>query len=495
MTSPPAAGRAGPSAAVTADPHRQTSFPATPILLAWLATAAILSAGAGVLVLASDRFEYARPLLAIPSLELATGLVLCGLAYVALLPLIAASLRLPTKPRALLVSGLIVMGLAWRLAMLATTPALEDDFHRYLWDGAVTASGLNPYAHAPAEAGAHGTPARLLELAEAAGPVHGRINHPSLKTIYPPVAQAAFAAAYLASPFDLTAWRLVCVLGDVVTLTLLLAMLRHMGRSPLWVALYWWNPLLIKEMTNSAHMEAVLMPFVAAAVWLAMQARPRASAVALAFAAGTKLWPLLLAPILYRHLFGTPKVGAGVAAILAGSCAAWAAPILAGGLDASSGFIAYATYWQTNSALTPALVAAIKSLPELGADAPRTLARLALAAALVATIAALAWRPWRDAGDLARRMAFATTAIVLLSPAQFPWYLAWALPFAALHPLAAVLAASALAPLYYASFHTFTISSAPDVRYVIAVAIWVPVWAAFAWDVARARPLAGGEPR
>lgn len=47
---------------------------------------------------------------------------------------------------------MVGLGLAMRLVWFATAPPLEDDFYRYLWDGAAVASGRSPYALSPAQA-------------------------------------------------------------------------------------------------------------------------------------------------------------------------------------------------------------------------------------------------------------------------------------------------------------------------------------------------------
>jgi len=82
--------------------------------------------------------------------------------------------------------------------MLFTAPILEDDYYRYLWDGAVTANALNPYAYSPQQV-LKGTdiPVELTQLAEESGEVIHSINHPEIRTIYPPIAQAFFRAILL----------------------------------------------------------------------------------------------------------------------------------------------------------------------------------------------------------------------------------------------------------------------------------------------------------
>ena len=58
-------------------------------------------------------------------------------------------------------------------------------------------------------------PAGLDELLHEAGVILERINYPGLTTVYPPVAQAAFALAYWLKPWSLDAWRLVGRIGVV----------------------------------------------------------------------------------------------------------------------------------------------------------------------------------------------------------------------------------------------------------------------------------------
>lgn len=45
----------------------------------------------------------------------------------------------------------LVLGFAllFRVVLLWSDPIQEDDFYRYLWNGKVVASGLNPYRFAP----------------------------------------------------------------------------------------------------------------------------------------------------------------------------------------------------------------------------------------------------------------------------------------------------------------------------------------------------------
>lgn len=461
--------------------------PSAPLLFGWFGMAAAISAGCIAAIAIGPRFDedlaLARP--SMPILGFTLGLVALGLFALLLIPLIGHSRALSRGATRRLLATIALVGLLWRLALLASVPVLEIDYNRYLWDGGVTANGFNPYAVAPGQVSARGYDDALLALSQRAYPVFDHISYRNLKTIYPPVAQAAFAVAHIIEPWSLTAWRTVCIAADVATFALLVALLAAVGRSPLWVALYWWNPLVLKEVVNSAHMEAILMPLVLGALLLSVRGRHLAATTTLALAIGTKLWPVLLVPLILRPLYVAPPSLLAATAILTAMIGAFCVPIWLGGLDPTSGFVAFASDWNTNSALFPALRAGVASLAGLGAaDQPwaGTLVRFSLAMMLAAIAVATAWRPIRSSADLVSRAYLVTTALLVSSPAQFPWYALWVLPLAVLHPSRAWHLAAAILPLYYSAFHWRTIGQAAVFDDYVVWIIWIPVWLMLARD-------------
>ena len=91
--------------------------------------------------------------------------------------------------------------------------------------------------------------------------------------------------------------------------------------------------------------------------------------------------------------------------------------------------------------------------------------------------------PAADAADLVRRAAIIAAALVLASPAQYPWYAIWFLPFLPFLPLRCFLVLTVTLPLYYAFFH-FNARGAPETfRAIIVWMIWVPAWVALALDL------------
>jgi alpha-1,6-mannosyltransferase len=456
---------------------------ATSIAAKWCFGSLFLIAFAVVLAAVSPRFGYAYELDEMPIVWLTAGLVLAGLVYFFCLPpLIVESMACDRQVLRPVMLCMVAAGLGARLVLFASEPILEDDYQRYLWDGAVTANGHNPYTVSPYEARAQGT--ALSALAQEGDEVVRRINHSGLKTVYPPVTQGAFALAYMIKPWSLTAWRSVLLVFDLVTLALVLLLLGEAGRSPLWSALYWWNPIVIKELFNSAHMDAVVVAFALLALWLALRRWALASVSSLGLAVGAKLWPVFLLPVLlrqYRQIDARLCVGA--IAMFGATVTLWAIPLLSGGLDQQSGFLSYFSSWQTGSALFPALerIVAVAlgwmALPaEWGALVARMIAGLCLA--IVALL--VSRKPIADADDLLARASLVAAALVLLSPAQFPWYAIWFAPFLAFRPWTGFLLLTATFPLYYLDFY-FIGRDRPEIfTGWIVWAIWLPVWVALA---------------
>lgn len=419
-------------------------------------------------------FEHHRLLIDTPIVTFAVGLASAGVVALLLPSLIAHSADVSEDQRNRFLLGIVAGGLLLRLLMFWTPPALESDFYRYLWDGALSATGHNPYMYVPSKLDLPHVPQSIRDLAIEAGYIHDRINHAELRTIYPPIAQAFFALAYLAETWSLTAWRLVCLLCELATLGALYGLLRQLNRSALWLALYWWNPLIIKELLNAAHMEAVLLPFLAAAAFLAAKHRPILACVALALAAGVKVWPILLVPVVLRDLVYHPRrlfVAVTIVAAIVLACAA--APLLSG-LDESSGIAAYATGWRRNGGLI-VLLQAFFNLG-LDADLANLVSRVLITLGAGFAAVVVAWRPIVSRHDLVKRMMLVALAVLLLSPAQYPWYISWVLPFMAAAPVYGVFVLTALMPLYYTSFYFQLVGQQWIFQNVVVFAIWLPVW-------------------
>jgi len=364
--------------------------------------------------------------------------------------LLAAASRLSSIPptRAALIT-MCAVGVVMRLVWLGTLPPLEDDYYRYLWDGALVAHGLDPYAHAPATFFGQGTgPLAYARVAEGAQSELHRINFPEMRTIYPSVAQAAFALAHLIAPLKVDGLRLVFLAGELVTLWLLVGMLGRLGHSPLWSILYWWNPTVAYMLVGIVHVDALLPPFVLGAVLALSTGRSYTALALIGLGAGVKVWPLVLAPLVLWPLLRRPKELAKMAIWLAVVLAVAIGPVFFSALRPGSGLSAYAAGWSNNNAPYAWMHYAFYSVFGSWEAAERVL-RPMLALASAGLALAIAARGEPTLQSLAGRAMVVSAGTFYLSPAQFPWYVVWFLPLAGLCRNWPLLTASALLPTYY----------------------------------------------
>lgn len=376
-----------------------------------------------------------------------------------------------------LMASVAITGLAMRAVYIGAPALLEDDHYRYLLDGAMVAHGLNPYRFAPeALLAGTGLPDAVAALAAEGRAALLKINFPDLRTIYPGTAQLLFALAHKLAPWQLDGLRLVMMTLEAASAVLLVMLLRKSGKSPLWVALYWCNPLLVFTLSGQAHAEAALVPFVLGAMLAAHGQRAVVAGLLLGLAVGVKLWPILLVPMIGRWLGPLWLKGAvsfGLVVLM------MCAPLFMSTLQAGSGLVAYAGGWSNNNA--PYAWASYGMVQWLGAGVGERALRLAIAAVMATTALVLARRPVVDLADAVGRALCLSAVLFYLSPAQFPWYSAWFLPFAVLAGNRALILAAVTLPVYYLYFPMDAAGLRDAHGFGVAALHVVPVFTVLVW--------------
>lgn len=382
----------------------------------------------------------------------------------------------------------VAVGLACRLILLAGEPVAEDDYFRYLWDGAVLAAGHSPYGIVPADVLAgRGAPEIVALAAEGAGrDVLSLVAYADLPTIYPPLAQAGFALAHLVLPWDPMGWKLVILAADCVAALLIAGCARALRLGLLPLMIYWWNPILLRTVHEALHMEALLLLPLAAMLFLLARGKLETAAIALWAAIAAKLWPVLAVPILARRQGVSAANRASVLAVGFAGTAIVLAPML---IDGSS-LATFAGTWQRNDAIFAAIQSGVEALVlplfPYFADAG-AIARAVHGTAVIAVLAWVLRRPWNDVPDLCRACLSVVAVLFLCGPAVYPWYFLWMLPFLAIAPSWPLLLLSATLPLYDLRF---LYEAAPDAEAWKPIVTWaqiLPVLALGAWLFVRRR--------
>ncbi len=299
-------------------------------------------------------------------------------------------------------------GLAFRATLFPETPFLSDDYVRYLWDGIVQLDGLNPYRHAPAD------PA----LAGIDDALRARVNHPEVRTIYPPLAQLVFLAAAKISAGNVlilkAAW-MACDLGIAVLLYRLAPVRRRLS---MWM-LYWWSPLVVVEVYWNAHLDLLGVGFVVVLLTLARQISITSTRIGAAIAAASliKYFAVAFLPSAIRS-GRSLRVAAGFGLAIA----LLSAPYTSSGVaNMFEGLLTYAQHWRFHAGLYRALEWALVS---------PTLAK-AMASAVVLLVVG---NSVRNRWSIERTVFWITGATLMLSPTVHPWYLLWMVPLLTVRP-------------------------------------------------------------
>jgi alpha-1,6-mannosyltransferase len=311
------------------------------------------------------------------------------------------------QPRLVLILG---TALLLRLIALAAPVFLSDDINRYIWDGRVQAAGINPYRYIP-------TDPALAPLRDAL--IFPNINRNNYApTIYPPVAQMLFLVA---SRFGETALavKLVFVAIEAVGIGTLLFILRASGRPPEHILLYAWHPLPVWEIAGSGHVDAAMVTLAALAFAASMSGRRIWSGAALAAATLVKLFPLLLAPALWRPAKSNLGDWRWPAAFIAVIVAAYL-PYIGVGLRAMGFLSGYVAEENLGSGSGFWLLGVIRRTTPLPLAAYLGLAVIVMAGLAFGALS----RGPEPRSSLFWATALGTAAMFFASP-HYPWYFVW----------------------------------------------------------------------
>lgn len=251
-------------------------------------------------------------------------LALFGIAFGLYLTSLQVAVNLSSNRSVLTI--LWIGAVTFRLTLLLSDPIEEIDLYRYLWDGAVSNVGISPFRYAPHQtllsSSTDALPedlARLVHLRDTSpelAEILRRVHFGELPTIYPPVSQVVFAVCSWLTPRDstvpvrMTVMKAGFVGFDLITLALVIWLLRLTNRKLGWAFAYGWCPLVIKEIANSGHLDSLAIALTTLAVGWTIVALKSAdssphrrfvigAALALGLGVGAKIFPVVLAPLLF----------------------------------------------------------------------------------------------------------------------------------------------------------------------------------------------------
>jgi len=333
----------------------------------------------------------------------------------------------------------VAFGLLFRAVLLPSDLILENDIYRYLWDGHTGVQGINPYAYAPSDPKTEGYRTEYWK----------RINYPYVPTIYPPTLQWIFWLSELIYPGHVAGMKLMLLAFDVGVIFLLLSLLPKLNRPPEWCLVYAWSPLVIKEIANSGHADAVSAFLLVGVLWLIEQQRRSWSAATLAFLTLTKFFGALLLP-LFHQIWRWRHFG-----LFAGMILLLYLPFLSVEVNPFQGFMKFSSEWEFNGWIFNGARRTIKQIADLDAERADRLARLLLFASVLMVVL---WQSVRVAYrkeilDLFHAVFIVIGVLLICSPVVNPWYLVWMIPLLALFPNRAWILMTGLVFLSYIYYY------------------------------------------
>ena len=372
------------------------------------ATSLLVLGGLGLLMLA---FLAAAPwiLRTYNYAVLVPAIVLSGV-----IPIAATGLARNVPERGGLIL-ILAMAVAMRLLAVGEDPLLSTDIYRYVWDGRVQAAGINPYALVPADEA-------LKSLRDSV--IYPNINRADYAvTAYPPVAQMFFFAVTRVSE-TLTAMRLAMIGCEIAVVAVLIDLLRRL-RLPATAVVAWaWHPLVIWEIANNGHADALMVSLLMIGLWLLVRSRRIAGAVAVALAALVKPYAVVVLPAFWRPWDWRAPAAALAAVILcylpyAGVGRGALGFVTTSGYLSEEGFTDGGGYW---------LVALVRAA---AGDVPGLTTAYLLCGAAIMTLLAL--RAISRANETPQEIlvhvgTLVMAALFILSP-NYPWYFLAVVPF------------------------------------------------------------------
>ena len=322
-------------------------------------------------------------------------LAVAGVAY---LLAIRELLSTPEFPKRVIVFGL-ALSAVWHFQFLRMPPGLDDDIHRYLWDGRVQRLGYNPYIVVPSDpalASLHTSETRTL-------------NNPEVPSPYPAGAQLFFRAvtSIHESTFALKVAFVVC---DLAIVFVLLDVLRCTRQGEHWVLAYAWHPLLAIEVAGSGHVDIVGVLLLLVSVAALVRRWRVVAALAFGLAVSVKFLPIVLLPLYWR------RVRIRDAALAAIAVGLLYVPFLSHGRIPIGSLGTYVQRFRFNDPV-------FATLEQV--TAPQVVAGLVM---LVGFLTAI-WMRRKSAEGSLDAFAWPMAASLLCAPVVYPWYLLWLLPF------------------------------------------------------------------
>ena len=194
------------------------------------------------------------------------------------------------------------IGVLYRMLFLFSTPALSQDFYRFIWDGNAILSGINPFQYKPEAI------INTIVSFPNANYLYEKMGRLSASHFsnYPPINQLFFTiSAFVGGKSILVSTivlRIIIILADIGIYYYGRKILTHFNKNTENIFWYFLNPLVILELSGNLHFEGVMLFFFVVGLYYLLTNKWIISAVFIALSISLKLLPIVLLPLFFKYL-------------------------------------------------------------------------------------------------------------------------------------------------------------------------------------------------
>ena len=372
---------------------------------------------------------------------------------------------------------ILFFAVCFRGILWFSPPTLSDDIYRYVWEGRMVASGINPFAVPPSDPS-------LAPLRDQA--IYPNIARSTLTAIYPPLSQFIFALSAWLSP-TVCAAKLMFIVFDILAIYILLLTLRELSMPVTRIAIYAMNPLIIMEFAGSGHSDSAGIFFLLFALYLCLKKRTYSPVVCLALSVLNKFLPLVFLPFMLGR-----KKAANIL-LFAAAIVLFYVPFMSAGRKLFQSLTIYVEHWFFNASLYDLFLWVFND---------KSAAQRLSAVVLLLIMAGLyVWYLRKDPEERGKALYYVACiglgSFLLLTPVVHPWYVCWIVPLLVIVPNRAWIFFSGAVFLSYLVLRGYVTTGVWVEDPLVKLAQYLPFYGLLLYDAGRwlARSFAYKAPR
>ncbi len=348
-----------------------------------------------------------------------------------------------------------------RLAFLTLQPVGSPDYYRYVWDGKVEAHGINPYRYAPDDSALTGLHSETLPRL---------VTYPAMRTIYPPVSEGLFYAAYSIAGESYVGTKILILLFDLATMVGLVLLLTLLNQDRKYLLLYALCPLTIVQFFLDAHVDIFGFVFLISAIYSFIRERKLAAYLLLGLSMSVKPLALIVVPIFFftEKGIGNRLKAAAIPLVVLGISYL---PFVFTGKPFQA-LLTFTENWTFNGVVFHVLNSFIH-------DNQRT--RLICALLLLATYIPIIL----SRRELIEKIYLSIFLLFIFSPIVHPWYIGWLVVLLPLVPRWSGIAYAALSSLTVFTILNYQMTGVWKDYPPVLIVEYVPVLILFLWELNR----------